>query len=108
VAARAPQSCGFPGLFETQAVNVVNSDSLVIFGRRFRLPRQAWLRRLLGWAFILGGILSFLPILGPWMFPVGLAILSVDSPLLRRMRRRLAIRIGRRWPGLNARLKSPA
>ncbi|CEJ13398.1 hypothetical protein [Phreatobacter sp. AB_2022a] len=82
--------------------------SLTVLGRRFVLPRQRWRRRALGWAFVAGGVLSILPVLGPWMFPVGLAILSVDSPFYRRMRRRLAIRIGRRWPKLNAWLKAPA
>lgn len=81
--------------------------TLMVLGRRFRLPDRPWRRRLLGWAFIAGGVFSALPVLGPWMFPVGLAILSVDSPFFRRMRRRLTIRIGRRWPKLNAWLKGP-
>jgi hypothetical protein len=81
--------------------------NLLILGRRFRLPAELWRRRALGSAFVLGGCFSFLPILGAWMLPVGLAILSVDNHPLRRARRRLTIRIGRRWPRLNDRLRPP-
>lgn len=80
---------------------------IVILGRPFALPRTRMRRRLLGWGFIAGGAFSFLPVLGPWMFPVGLWILSVDSHRARRMRRRLTIKVGRRWPRLNEQLKPP-
>jgi len=62
--------------------------------------RGWWIIRLpIAIVFILGGILSFLPILGFWMLPVGLLLLAVDLPLLRgpisstmiRGRRRLNI-----------------
>jgi hypothetical protein len=32
---------------------------------------------------ILGGLLSFLPILGIWMLPLGLLLLAEDLPVLR-------------------------
>jgi hypothetical protein len=51
---------------------------------------------ILGLMFIVGGLLGFLPILGFWMVPVGLLILSVDIPQVRRRRRRLAVWWGRR------------
>ncbi len=73
-----------------------------IFGRSYRLPRTPLRRQILGWAFVGGGIFSFLPILGVWMLPVGFVILSVDSPRMRRSRRRMTVRIARRWPKLNA------
>jgi hypothetical protein len=37
---------------------------------------------------IIGGSLWFLPVLGWWMLPVGIAILSTDYPRIRRMRRK--------------------
>jgi len=37
-----------------------------------------------------GGLLGFLPILGFWMIPLGLALIASDVPLLRK---RLIIRI---------------
>jgi len=33
---------------------------------------------------ILGGVFSFLPVLGIWMLPLGLLVLAVDIPPLRR------------------------
>lgn len=76
--------------------------TMIVFGRRYTLPATRLKRRLVGWSFIAGGMFSFLPVLGPWMFPVGFVILSVDSPRMRRSRRRMTIVIGRRWPKLNA------
>jgi len=73
-----------------------------VFGRSYRLPRTRLRRQMLGWAFVGGGVFSFLPILGAWMLPVGFVILSVDSPRLRRSRRRMTVKIARRWPRLNA------
>lgn len=46
---------------------------------------------------IIGGILGFLPVLGFWMIPLGLLILSVDFPWVRRWRRNQEVRIGRWW-----------
>jgi hypothetical protein len=57
-------------------------------GWRFRLPRKAAARIALGTAFVLGGIFAFLPILGIWMLPVGLAILAVDLRWADRLYRR--------------------
>ncbi len=52
-------------------------------------------RIIVGVLLIIGGFLGFLPILGFWMAPLGLLVLSVDFPSVRRLRRRLDIRIGR-------------
>ena len=38
----------------------------------------------LGVLFILGGVLSILPIFGLWMLPLGLMLLAVDIPLFAR------------------------
>jgi hypothetical protein len=46
---------------------------------------------------IIGGILSFLPILGLWMLPLGLLLLAQDLPFLQRPMRRLLIRTSHRW-----------
>jgi hypothetical protein len=45
---------------------------------------------------ILGGIFSFLPILGLWMLPLGLMVLAVDIPALRRPVGNLLVRGQRR------------
>ena len=78
-----------------------------ILGYRIGLPGHPALRMALGGAFTVFGLFGFLPILGFWMIPVGLTILAVDSPLVRRFQRRNTVRLGnwlhRRWPSLAAR-----
>ena len=58
---------------------------------QLHLPRSRLVRLVIGIALIAGGLLGFLPVLGFWMIPLGLVILSVDLPVLRRWRRRLAL-----------------
>ena len=64
---------------------------------RIRLPKSRALRILLGIALIIGGIFGFLPILGFWMIPLGLTILSLEIPLVRRWRRRFVVWFSRKW-----------
>jgi hypothetical protein len=45
-----------------------------------------------------GGVLAFLPILGLWMLPIGLALLADDVPLLRSWRSRMLDWVERRYP----------
>ena len=66
-----------------------------IAGRRFRLPRSRMARIGLGSALVLGGVFSFLPVLGLWMIPLGMLILSQDLSVVRRWRRRAAVRFFR-------------
>ena len=77
-------------------------------GFNVRVPAHPILRALLGIGLVIGGIFSFLPILGIWMLPLGLIILSIDSALIRRFRRITTIRLGRwllqRWPGFARRI----
>ena len=54
-----------------------------------RLPR--WARLVTGVLLILFGLLGFLPVLGFWMIPLGLIVLSVDVAPARRLRRRLEV-----------------
>ncbi len=42
------------------------------------------LRTLLGLLLCVGGVFGFLPILGFWMLPLGLAMIGLDIPALRR------------------------
>jgi hypothetical protein len=84
------------------------------FNRLFdRLQRQvaisapvlAWLRRPsarlvripLGILLILGGIFSFLPVLGIWMLPLGLLLLAIDVPVLQGPVSGAVLRIQRKW-----------
>ncbi|MCG8695235.1 MAG: hypothetical protein MI806_28840 [Minwuiales bacterium] len=61
-----------------------------------KLPESRIVRLGLGVALIIGGLLGFLPVVGFWMLPLGLAVLSVDIPWVRRQRRKIAIWWGRR------------
>ena len=47
-----------------------------------RLPQGV--RTLVGLLFVVGGVFGFLPILGFWMFPLGLAFVALDVPPARR------------------------
>ncbi len=53
----------------------------------------------IGIAMLLGGVLWFLPVLGIWMVPLGIAVLAIDIPWMRPINRGM-----RRWikRGLNA------
>jgi len=51
---------------------------------RLRHPRAIWVRVPAGIALTGGGVLGFLPVLGVWMLPVGLAPLAHDVPPMRR------------------------
>ncbi len=68
------------------------------------LPASRFARVALGLALIGGGVLGFLPILGFWMIPLGLLVLSFDLPQVRRWRRRFLVRhaerLRRRHPTL--------
>jgi hypothetical protein len=68
-----------------------------IFGRHVPVPQSVAMRRTLGGLLVAGGTLGFLPVLGFWMIPLGLVVLSHDSALVRRKRRQLEVKLGRRW-----------
>ena len=54
---------------------------LLHWGNR-RLPPGV--RTLAGFLFMVGGVFGFLPVLGFWMFPLGLAFVALDIPPARR------------------------
>lgn len=62
-----------------------------IGSRQFDLPRSRLARVSIGIGLILAGLFGFLPVVGFWMLPLGLLVLAVDVPLVRRLRRRLLI-----------------
>ncbi|MDF1846337.1 MAG: hypothetical protein P1U69_03970 [Parvibaculaceae bacterium] len=65
-------------------------------GRKIPLPGSAPIRMGAGVLLVIGGILGFLPILGFWMIPLGILFLSVDLHSVRRWRRQIEVRLGRR------------
>ena len=62
-----------------------------VLGREFKMPRSRGLRIAIGMLLTVGGILGFLPILGFWMVPLGLLVLSYEFAMVRRHRRRFVV-----------------
>ncbi|WP_293323689.1 PGPGW domain-containing protein [Parvibaculum sp.] len=63
--------------------------------KEFRAPGTPVTRAIAGVALVVGGVFGFLPILGFWMIPLGIIILSVDFHPVRRFRRKVEVRWGR-------------
>jgi hypothetical protein len=68
-----------------------SGQKITIFGREFAMPRSRALRVTIGVLLILLGMLGFLPVLGFWMIPLGLLVLSYEFTWARRLRRRLTV-----------------
>jgi len=62
-----------------------------------RRPGARLIRVPLGILLVLGGIFSFLPVLGIWMLPLGLMLLALDIALLRTPVNVALVRGGRKW-----------
>jgi hypothetical protein len=56
------------------------------------VPETRWKRLILAWGLTAAGLL---PVVGWGFLPIGLLLLSVDNPAIRRGRRRLEVRWGR-------------
>lgn len=71
-----------------------------LIGRMLRIlrhPLAMIIRIPLGILLVIGGVLSILPVLGIWMLPLGLLLLSVDIPFLRGPTASGIIRLRRWW-----------
>ncbi|MCV9996994.1 hypothetical protein OE766_01880 [Pararhizobium sp. YC-54] len=77
------------------------THELVIGTWRIRLPQSRLWRLTIGAVLIFGGIFGFLPVLGFWMIPLGLIVLSHDLAFVRRLRRRLSVWWARKWQASN-------
>jgi hypothetical protein len=67
------------------------SKKIRLFGREWHLPQSKPIRIGIGILLIIGGVVGFLPVLGFWMIPLGLLVLSVDLPIVRRWRRQVTV-----------------
>ncbi len=59
-------------------------------------PSGMFVRLPLGLLLIVGGFLSILPVLGLWMLPLGILLIAIDFPPVRRW-------VIRTWPQIEAR-----
>ncbi|WP_143058004.1 hypothetical protein [Loktanella fryxellensis] len=77
-------------------------------GPLHRLSKPGWamVRIPVGIMFVVGGLLSILPVFGLWMLPVGLLLLAVDVPSMRRPVSAAMIRLRRRADVYRQRRKS--
>lgn len=64
--------------------------------KKVRDPRVRPYRIPIGVALTAGGVAGFLPILGFWMLPLGLAVLAQDVPPMRGPMARLVAAVNRR------------
>jgi 4-hydroxybenzoate polyprenyltransferase len=64
---------------------------------RLRFHGRIWQRLLVAALLIFGGLLWFLPILGFWMLPFGVALLAIEIPIFKRWLVDAAMRIERWW-----------
>lgn len=64
---------------------------------RIRRPEARWVRIPLGVLLVLGGIFSFLPVLGIWMLPLGLLMLALDLVFLQGPVNSGIVRGTRKW-----------
>lgn len=62
-------------------------------------PSSRWVRIPSGALLVVGGVFSFLPVLGIWMLPLGLALLAEDVPALRSSRSKVLDWVERKKPG---------
>jgi hypothetical protein len=62
-----------------------------LFDRHWHLPKSKPIRIGIGILLVVGGLIGFLPVLGFWMIPLGLLVLSIDLPIVRRWRRQLTV-----------------
>jgi purine-cytosine permease-like protein len=67
------------------------------FGRfSLKVPGTRLERTVLGIGLCIGGVLGFLPIVGFWMLPLGILVLSFEYHPVRRLRRRFEVWWGRK------------
>lgn len=75
----------------TARPKVAMAKKINFANRQFHLPESKPIRLGIGILLVAGGLVGFLPVVGFWMIPLGLLVLSVDIPVVRRWRRRLAV-----------------
>ena len=68
-----------------------------------RVPSRWWIRVPMALLFMLGGLLSILPLLGLWMLPLGVALLAEDVPGVKAPLEKAAQWLVRSWARMRGR-----
>ena len=71
--------------------------------RWLREPKARWVRIPLGLLLVAGGVFGFLPVLGFEFIPLGLLIIALDVPFLRKPVARFTLWLERKWRALKER-----
>ena len=89
---RPPQKPIAPtGRAEISSHHHIPRRKIPLFGRELAMPQSRRLRIAIGMLLVILGILGFLPVLGFWMVPLGVLILSYEFATVRRFRRRSVV-----------------
>jgi hypothetical protein len=75
-------------------------DRLARVLQSLRHPDARWVRIPVGALCVVGGVFSFLPVLGIWMLPLGLLLIAYDVPFLREPVGRFTILVMQKWGSL--------
>ncbi len=71
-----------------------------------RKPSSRFVRIPLAILLVVGGMFSFLPVLGLWMLPLGLLLVAQDVPVLQKPMSRMLGWVERKWSERTARRPS--
>jgi hypothetical protein len=80
--------------------------SISRFIRWLRQPSSFAVRLIVALLLIVGGIFSFLPVLGLWMLPLGLLLIAQDVPFLQKPIVAALVWIEAKWNSLRTKWKS--
>jgi hypothetical protein len=76
------------------------------FIRWLGMPSSFAIRLVIAILLILGGIFSFLPVLGLWMLPLGLLLIAQDVPLVQEPLVAAFAWVEAKWEWLNVKWRS--
>jgi apolipoprotein N-acyltransferase len=75
----------------SQSQDELKPRTVSVLGRQIVMPQSRMARVAIGAILVVLGCLGFLPVLGFWMIPLGLLILSYEFARVRRWRRRSSV-----------------
>ena len=74
--------------------------------RWLRKPSSFAVRLVVALLLIVGGLFSFLPVLGLWMLPLGLLFMAQDVPILQKRLVSALVWVEAKWTGLKVKWRN--